>query len=352
VINPEVKHHLLLGFGWCLSMRKPNGEQIWLLIAERDKPMSTLEIAKELGIEEQIVQDILKQEQFRFQPTSDGKWELTVWHIDPARPFVTKAELIFWFARCPIPTKLLLQFLRKVHNQLQEEGMLRVLKSRADKFICENDHWRLVYPDTKTRIERYVQELIKSKQTEIYKLLVTTKEPVSLCNIKAYIELERQLESFASAWRLNETERAFMEQLANSHLLHTINDIDGIICLPNDRWIVLSQNHLWVIIEYLRNNEISLTAREILKSVLGIICEEADETIILSELEHRLSDCEQLECIDGKWICKKPFASRFIFYDPETFVVVVEKDERIDVGSEKERWLKEKGFYMTARFGR
>jgi predicted transcriptional regulator len=333
-------------------MRKPNGEQIWLLIAERDKPMSTLEIAKELGIGEQIVQDILKQEQFRFQPTSDGKWELTVWHIDPARPFVTKAELIFWFARCPIPTKLLLQLLRKVHNQLQEEGMLRVLKSRADKFICENDHWRLVYPDTKTRIERYVQELIKSKQTEIYKLFVTTKEPVSLCNIKAYIELERQLESFASAWRLNETERAFMEQLANSHLLHTINDIDGIICLPNDRWIVLSQNHLWVIIEYLRNNEISLTAREILKSVLGIICEETDEAIILSELEHLLSDCEQLEYIDDKWLCKKPFASRFIFYDPETFVVVVEKDERIDVGSEKERWLKEKGFYITARFGR
>jgi hypothetical protein len=46
------------------------------------------------------------------------------------------------------------------------------------------------------------------------------------------------------------------------------------------------------------------------------------------------------------------FVSRFTFYDPETFVVVVEKDERIDVGSEKERWLKEKGFYMTARFGR
>jgi hypothetical protein len=46
------------------------------------------------------------------------------------------------------------------------------------------------------------------------------------------------------------------------------------------------------------------------------------------------------------------FVSRFTFYDPETFVVVVERNERIDVGSEKERWLKEKGFYMTARFGR
>ena len=45
------------------------------------------------------------------------------------------------------------------------------------------------------------------------------------------------------------------------------------------------------------------------------------------------------------------FLSRFTFYDPKTFVVVVEKGERIEVGSEKERWLKEKGFYMMARFG-
>jgi transcriptional antiterminator NusG len=46
------------------------------------------------------------------------------------------------------------------------------------------------------------------------------------------------------------------------------------------------------------------------------------------------------------------FISRFTFYDPETFVVRVEKDERIEVGSEKERWLKERGFYKMARFGR
>jgi transcription termination/antitermination protein NusG len=46
------------------------------------------------------------------------------------------------------------------------------------------------------------------------------------------------------------------------------------------------------------------------------------------------------------------FISRFTFYDPETFVVRVEKDERIEVGSEKERWLKERGFYEMARFGR
>jgi|GEM_PF-133338 len=47
-----------------------------------------------------------------------------------------------------------------------------------------------------------------------------------------------------------------------------------------------------------------------------------------------------------------PFVSHFTFYDPETFIVMVEKGERIEAGSEEERWLREKGFYDLARFGR
>ena len=332
-------------------MRKPNGEQIWLLVAERNKPMSTLEIAKELGVEEQIVQDILKQEPFRFQPEGDDKWGLTVWHIDPARPFVRKAELIFWFARCSIPTKLLLRLLQKVHRQPVSEEMLQVLRVRSDKFVCENDRWRLAYPVTEA-IEKYVQELVKDEQSEILKFLATVKKPVNLCDIIAHIDLKRRLESFANDRRLNETQRDFMEQLANSCLLHAIKNIDGIVNLQNERWIALTQDRLQVVIEHLHCNEVSLTAQEILRSTLGIICEEADEATILSELERRLRDCEQLECIDGKWFYKKPFVSRFTFYDPETFIIMVEKGEQIEVGAEKERWLKEKGFYMTARFGR
>ena len=46
------------------------------------------------------------------------------------------------------------------------------------------------------------------------------------------------------------------------------------------------------------------------------------------------------------------FLSRFTFYDTETFIVMVEKGERIEAGSEEERWLREKGFYDLARFGR
>ncbi len=313
--------------------------------------MSTSEIAKELRVEEKTVQDILKREPFRFQLEGDDKWGLTVWHIDPTRTFITKAELIFWFARCPIPTNILLRLLQKVHGQLLSERMLQVLKNKSEKFICENDCWRLAHPVPEV-IEKHVQEFIKGEQSEIYEFLATVKEPVSLCDIKAHIELERQLESFASDRRLNETEKEFMKQLANSQLLHAINDIDGIVRLPNDRWIALSQSRLQAVIEHLRCNEISLTAQEILRSVLEIICDEADEVTILSELEHRLRDCEQLECIDGKWFYKKPFVSHFTFYDYETFIVMVEKGEQIEVGSEKERWLKEKGFYMMARFGR
>ena len=314
--------------------------------------MTASEIAKELGVEEQTVQDILKREPFRFQPEGDGKWGLTVWHIPSTCPFVAKAELILGFARCPIPTRILLHLLQKVHHQLSPERMLQVLKSRSKKFVCENDRWWLTHSDIEPWIERHVRELIEGKQSKICELLATAKEPVSLCDIKAYIDLERQLESFASNRRLNETEEEFMKQLADSHLLHAINDIDGIVRLSNDRWIALSQSRLQMVIEHLRCNEISLTAQEILRSVLEIVCEEADEATILSELEHRLRDCEQLECIDGKWFYKKPFVSHFTFYDPETFIVMVEKGERIEAGSEEERWLREKGFYDLARFGR
>lgn len=330
-------------------MERLTGEQIWLLLAERGEPMSAEEIAKELCVEERLVQDILRQEPSRFQPEIDGRWGLTAWHVPYHCTFVAKAELILWFARCPVPENIFLQLLQKVHNWISEKQMLQVLKSR-NRFIFKSGYWSLQYP--KEMIEDYVQKLMKNEQQRIYELLSNTEKPLSIFDLKEYIELNSRLENFSREHRLNDTEQAYLQQLADSYLLHLISSIEGIVSLPSGRWIAFPRQRLQRITDHLRHLKNGLTVEEILRSVLMVKADINEINVIISHLEHYLKDCDQLECINGKWFYKpSSFVSHYTFYDPTTFIVVVEKGEHIKVGTEKERWLKEKGFYELARFG-
>jgi len=329
-------------------------EQIWLLLASRNEPMTIEEIGKELSADEKEVQRILKEKKRCFRPTRDGKWSLAFYPcIRSDYPIEKIAEFILECAGFPLPDAIFIRLLKQFCPELPENEIREILKF-SSKFDFDGNLWKaswwIYYIGEKEY--KIIRQFLISIQNDIIIILQTIKKPIYFIELMNIVGLENKFKNLSEIvnWEPKIKYEAFI--IIQSLSLQMLNNIKGTICLPSGRWIAITQERIKKVLKVMNKKQKYYTIQEILRSVLEIVCEEADEATILLELEHRLRDCEQLECIDGKWFYKKPFVSRFTFYDPETFVVMVEKDERIDVGSEKERWLKEKGFYMTARFGR
>lgn len=95
-------------------MKKLTGEQIWLLLAESGKPMSTEEIAKTFGVRKEDVQKILEQEVRRFYRTEDGRWSLAFYrYIRPNHTLEEIAELVLCCAWFPLPDTIFFLLLQR-----------------------------------------------------------------------------------------------------------------------------------------------------------------------------------------------------------------------------------------------
>ena len=327
-------------------------EQIWLLLASRNEPMTIEEIGKELSADEKEVQRILEEKKRCFCPTRDGKWSLAFYScIRSDYPIEKIAEFILECAGFPLPDAIFIRLLKQFRPELRENKIREILSSKFDfdGNLWKESWWIYCIGEKEYKI---IRQFLASIQNDIIIILRTITKPIYFIELMNRVGLENKFKNLLEIvnWEPKIKYEAFI--IIQSLSLQMLNSIEGTICLPSGRWIAITQERIKKVLKVMSEKQKYYTIQEILRSTLGIICEEADEAIILSELERRLRDCEQLECIDGKWFYKKPFVSRFTFYDPETFIVIVEKGERIDVGSEKERWLKENGFYMTARFGR
>lgn len=324
---------------------------LWLLIAERDEPMTIEEIAKAMKVEEQEVGEILQQERHCFRLEANGRWGLEVWHLPTDFPFLTKAELILWHANSPVPERLFLHLLERVHPKHNIEGLKRVLHRRSEIFAFDGTCWRL--GEIARHLENYVRGALEQRKEKIESLLEQTKQPLSLDELMVQSGLSEVFERYAHERLLTEAQRMMLKQLFGS-LLHQIG-IDGLIVLPSGKWITISKRRWEEVLDTLLDKGADFagfTVQEILSSVLQIQGEPDDEAVLIEHIQNRLKECEQVECIKERWFAKLPnFVSRYTFYDPSTFKVVVEKGEVVERGSPKEQWLKKEGFYELARLG-
>ena len=334
-------------------MRKLSGEQIWLLLAERGEPMNAEEIAKVFGVEEKFVQEILRQEIRRFCPTKDGRWDLAFYHyVRPNHTFEEKAEIILCCAWFPLPDTILFTLLQRLCSEASEIEIRQRIKE-SPKFIFRDGFWLLSVWIYLIGHEEYeiVLRSLTVKKAKIAKLLQEAKEPVYPDELIHAVGLEEELERYAEIRQWSQIVRHLVFGIIQPYFRQLVESIENVIRLPSGRWIAISQERWQIVLNALQKTQRGFTTEEILRLVLQIQAEPIEQSKLLEHLEQRLRETDQVECINGKWFAKLPFVSRYDFYDPTTFVVMIEKGERIEVGSEKERWLREKGFYVLARLG-
>lgn len=334
-------------------VRKLTGEQIWLLLAESGKPMSTEEIAKTFGARKENVQEILEQEVGRFCRTEDGRWNLAFYHyIRPNHTLEEIAEFVLCCAWFPLPDTIFFLLLKRLCPEIPESEIRQRIKE-SSKFVF-NGLWQLSWWKYFLGVEeeKIIWQLIIDKRSKATDLLQKTKKPIHLDELIHAIDLEGELERHAEINQWSPMIRHLAFVRVYSYFWQLVKEIEGVIILPSGRWIAISQEQLQTVVETLQETQAGFTTEEILQSVLQIQAEPIEQTELLKHLEQLLRKDERVECINGKWFAKLPsFVSCYTFYDPETFVAVVEKGEHIDFGSSKEQWLRDKGFYVLARLG-
>lgn len=329
-------------------------EQIWLLLASRNEPMTIEEIAKELGADEKEVQKILEEKKRCFCPsTIIGKWTLAFYqYIRPDYPIERIAEFILECAGFPLPDVIFIQLLKQFRPELPENEIRKKLSSKFDfDGNLWKGRWWIYYIGEKEY--KIIHQFLILVQNDVINILQTIRRPIHFIELMNFIDLKNKFEKFPEIanWEAKIKYEAF--RVIQSSFLQILNSIEGIIYLPSGRWIAITQERIKMVLKVMSEIQKCYTTQEILRSILKIRIEPEDELKLIDYLEWLLMEDGRVEHINDKWIAKSlSFDCHYTFYDPTTFIVMVEKGERIEAGSEKEGWLKEKGFYMMARCGR
>ena len=331
-------------------MGSVDGFKIWLVMAKNGKPMAPEEIAAKLGAKREQVLKVLEADPRRFAPGKRDKWELTVWQIPEKWPFLAKAKKILWAAGAPVPEGVFLSILTKVHRQQNTESIRKVLQKKDDEFVFSKGKWFLTEKALRKNLDRVVEKVLSSLTKKLRVLLRSAKRPLNFEEIWGNLKVDKVARKVSVEQSLREEERLILEQQVASRLKREIRWIPDIMELPSGGWIVLDEGKLRKALDLLATQ--FLETKEILNKHMGLELEGKDLEVCAEYLERRFSRMpDMLRLPNNKWVLRKPFEALFTFYDPKTLEVVVEKGDLVEPGSREERWLIDRGFYETARFG-